>query len=183
MLKIGKKRKVEKRENVASVCTPVILTIIFFTIFLFPVLKINAISLLSNTGLFEETNGVIKNIWLESDIIYMDDRPVLCANVEYKWNNGNYHAYIESSNHGFVYESFLYNIYSKQKENISYRPEIINVYVCKLNPNVYSFYNTILIPSHPLIIFFIFIYFTLFIILIFVICRHIFNRSHPRRYY
>lgn len=183
MLKIGKKRKVEKRENIASVCTPVILTIIFFTIFLFPVLKINTISLLSNTGLFEETNGVIKNIWLESDIIYMDDRPVLCANIEYKWNNDNYHVYIESPNHGYVYESFLYNIYSKQKENVSHRPEIIKVYVCKLAPNVYSLHNTVLIPDHPLIMFFLFIYFILFIILFFVIYRHFFNRSHSRRYF
>ena len=184
MLKIDKKRKLKKRENIVSLCTPVILVIIFFTIFLFPVLKINAISLLSNTCLFEETTGVVKNIWFENDIIYMDERPVLCANIEYKWNNDNYHTYIESSKYGSVYESFLYSIYyNKQKENVSYRPEIINVYVCKLNPNVYSLHNTILIPSHPLIIFLLFIYFTLFIILIFVICRHIFNRSHSRRYF
>lgn len=182
MLKIDKKRKLKKHENIAYLCTPVILVIIFFTIFLFPVLKINAISLLANTGLFEETTGVVKNIWLENDIIYMDDRLVLCANIEYKWNNDNYHAYIESSKYGFVYESFLYNIYyNKQKENVSYRPEIINVYVCKLNPNVYSIHNTVLISSHPLIIFFLFIYFALFIILIFVVCRHIFNQSHSRR--
>lgn len=183
MLKIVKKRREAKRESIASTCAPVVLSIIFFTIFLFPVLKINAISLLSNTCLFEETIGVVKNIWFDNDIIYIDDRPVLCANIEYKWNNESHHAYIESSNYGYVYESFLYGIYNKRKENASHRPEFINVYICKLAPNVFSLHNTVLIPSHPLIKFFLFLYFTLFTILFFVFSRHIFYRTHFRRHF